>query len=64
MDADKNVHRDFVLFRCCFIYLSEHRPTRGSHLQDVSKGVEALAARRVCVQAVSGYTGPLSWWAW
>lgn len=36
----------------------------GSHLHDVSNGVEALAARRVCVQAVSGYTGPLSWWAW
>lgn len=29
-------------------------PPGGSHLQDVSKGVDVLAARRVCVQAVSG----------
>jgi hypothetical protein len=35
-----------------------------AHLQEVSKGLEALAAGLVCVQAVSGYTGPLSWWAW
>lgn len=35
-----------------------------SHLQEVSKGAEVLATSRVCVQAVSGYTGPLSWWAW
>lgn len=32
--------------------------------QDVSKGTDSLATSFVWEQMVSGYTGPLSTWAW
>lgn len=36
----------------------------GTCRQEVSKGTDSLATSLVWEQMVSGYTGPLSTWAW
>ncbi len=50
MNSDPSVNT-FLMNKCHISHLSQRCAPLRSHLQDVSNGVDVLAARRVCVQA-------------